>query len=100
MNNNELIEKRRDELAHILNALPDIDPHDDESWMVDKCLERYMEAITATEQRVREEMFQAFDKVEKDYALTPSSVKQRLFLNRNEFKSMILHYLQEPVTEE
>jgi len=39
-------EKLRESLANILQALPEIDPHDDEVWMVDKCLPRFIVAMT------------------------------------------------------
>lgn len=36
-------EKLHDYLAGILNALPEIDPHDDEAWMTDKCFPKFKE---------------------------------------------------------
>lgn len=42
-------EELRDALASILNALPDIDPHDDESWMVDRCLPKFQAFIQSQE---------------------------------------------------
>jgi len=40
-------EQLYDKLAEILNALPDIDPFDDEAWMTDKCFPKF-EKFVAT----------------------------------------------------
>lgn len=49
----EEVEKLKDKLADILNALPDIDPHDDEAWMTDKCFPKFKKFVDELEASLR-----------------------------------------------